>query len=180
MSLSKAERQLPQYCYCHPRSEWRSFHPSEGTFINNNSLFICHDCLKKRRKHHRQKSSTSATSLGKNDPSNKLPIVPSVSASKVFIKEFGRDHRWLPPPAFIQLAAKALIRIVEETEMPIEQACRQLIAAVPVGGKIWVSGTEDDFERLVEAAIKQYRRRITDAEDDHRKTVARLAALSKG
>ena len=45
MSLSKAERALPQYCYCHPRSDYRSFKASEGRFIRNNSVFICNGCL---------------------------------------------------------------------------------------------------------------------------------------
>ena len=48
MSMSKAERKLPQYCYCHPRTDYRSFHPDEGKFIENFSRFICWGCLSKQ------------------------------------------------------------------------------------------------------------------------------------
>ena len=46
MSLSAAEKLLPQYCYVHPRDRYRSFNQSEGRFIyvNGHEVFICHDC----------------------------------------------------------------------------------------------------------------------------------------
>jgi very-short-patch-repair endonuclease len=48
--MSKAERKLPQYCYCHPRNDYHSFRPEEGKFIANNTKFICNGCLEGRRR----------------------------------------------------------------------------------------------------------------------------------
>lgn len=50
--MSKTERRLPQYCYCHPRNDFRSFRPEEGKFIANNTRFICYGCLAKRNGRH--------------------------------------------------------------------------------------------------------------------------------
>lgn len=59
--MSKAERKLPQWCFCHPRNDYRSFRPDEGRFINNFSAFICYDCLAKQGRH-RQATAAFRTS----------------------------------------------------------------------------------------------------------------------
>lgn len=60
MSMSKTVRNMSQYCYCHPRDDFRKFRPDEGQFIANNSLFICHACLAKR---HRSRPATVVPSV---------------------------------------------------------------------------------------------------------------------
>jgi very-short-patch-repair endonuclease len=60
--MSKAERRLPQVCYCHRRDRnYRTFRPHEGKFIRNFRLFICWDCVHRQTKQsHRKKTAASS------------------------------------------------------------------------------------------------------------------------
>jgi very-short-patch-repair endonuclease len=61
VSLSIAERTLPQYCAWHkryfPREPFRSFAADEGSFIQNKTLFVCQRCRQKAQYKPRRKES---------------------------------------------------------------------------------------------------------------------------
>ena len=91
MSLSKAGRKLPQYCYCHPRNDYRSFRPEEGKFIryrDRETVFICNGCLDRRRR------SRPVTTARQTSPLESEAVQALLAAGYKFKYQYqvGRDN----------------------------------------------------------------------------------------